>query len=56
MLLHISRTAYYKWLGEDYGERTRANKQIAEWIEPSIKTIRIKDTEESGTIWTGIMV
>ena len=32
-LLHISRTAYYKWLREDYGERTRENKQIAEWIE-----------------------
>lgn len=25
-------------------------------LKPSIKTIRIKDTEESGTIWTGIMV
>ena len=32
-MLHISRTAYYKWLHEDYGERLRENKQIATLIE-----------------------
>lgn len=32
-LLHISRTAYYKWLHEEYGKRTHENKQIAAFIE-----------------------
>ena len=32
-MLHISRTAYYKWLREDKGERLRENKQIATLIE-----------------------
>lgn len=32
-ILHVSRSAYYKWLKGDFGERVRENEQIAEFIE-----------------------
>ena len=32
-ILHVSRSAYYKWLKGDFGERVRENEQIAEIIE-----------------------
>lgn len=32
-ILHVSRSAYYKWLRGDFGERVRENERIAEKIE-----------------------
>jgi len=32
-ILHVSRSAYYKWLKGDFGKRTRENERIAEKIE-----------------------
>lgn len=32
-ILHVSRSAYYKWLKGDFGERVRENERIAEKIE-----------------------
>lgn len=32
-ILHVSRSAYYKWLKGDFGKRVRENERIAEKIE-----------------------
>lgn len=33
IILHVARSAYYKWLNSDIGDRIRENEQIAEKIE-----------------------
>ena len=32
-LLHVSRSAYYKWLNDDVGDRVKFNRRLAELIE-----------------------
>jgi len=54
-ILHVSRSAYYKWLRGDFGARTVENERIADLVEKIHNEVRTKGTVVFEMIWNAIM-